>query len=50
MLTQLRLAGKFDAAAGIIFGECADCRPKDYMPSFNSTFTLGEIEDAFFPI
>ncbi len=48
MLTQLRLAGKFDAAAGIIFGECADCRPKDYKPSFNSTFTLGELEDAFF--
>ena len=26
-------------------GECADCRPKDYKPSFNSTFTLGEIVD-----
>ena len=45
MLTQLRLAGKLDAAAGIIVGECADCRPKDYKPSFNSTFTLGEIVD-----
>ncbi len=45
MLTQLRLAGKLDAAAGIIFGECSDCRPKDYKPSFNSTFTLGEITD-----
>ena len=45
MLTQLRLAGKLDAAAGIILGECADCRPKDYKPSFNSTFTLGEIVD-----
>ncbi len=48
MLTQLRLAGKFEAAAGIIFGECADCKPKDYKPSFNSTFTLGELEDQFF--
>ena len=47
MLTQLRLAGKLDAAAGIVFGECADCRPKDYKPSFNSTFTLGEILDNF---
>ena len=47
MLTQLRLAGKLDAAAGIIFGECADCKPKDYKPSFNSTFTLGEILDNF---
>ena len=45
MLTQLRLAGKLDAAAGIIFGECADCKPKDYKPSFNSTFTLGELTD-----
>ena len=45
MLTQLRLAGKLDAAAGIIVGECADCRPKDYKPSFNSTFSLGEIVD-----
>jgi muramoyltetrapeptide carboxypeptidase len=45
MLTQLRLAGKFDVAAGIVIGECADCRPKDYKPSFNSTFTLGEIVD-----
>ena len=24
MLTQLRLAGKLDAAAGVIFGECKD--------------------------
>ncbi len=45
MLTQLRLAGKLDAAAGIVFGECADCRPKDFKPSFNSTFTLGEVLD-----
>jgi muramoyltetrapeptide carboxypeptidase len=45
MLTQLRLAGKLDAAAGIVFGECADCRPKDYKPSFSSTFTLGEVLD-----
>lgn len=48
MLTQLRLAGKLNQAAGIIFGECADCRPKDYKPSFNSTFTLGELADIFF--
>ncbi len=47
MLTQLRLAGKLDAAAGIIFGECVDCKPKDYKPSFSSTFTLGEVLDNF---
>lgn len=29
MLTQLELAGKIDAAAGIIIGECASCRPGD---------------------
>ncbi len=45
MLTQLRLAGKLDAAAGIVFGECADCRPRDYKPSFESNFSLGEILD-----
>jgi muramoyltetrapeptide carboxypeptidase len=46
MLTQLKLAGKLDAAAGIIWGECEDCHPNDYKPSFNSTFSLGEIADA----
>jgi muramoyltetrapeptide carboxypeptidase len=45
MLTQLRLAGKLQAAAGIIFGECEDCRQKDYKPSFDSTFSLGEVVD-----
>lgn len=44
MLTQLRLAGKFDRAVGIIFGECTDCGPRDYKPS-NSPYTLGEILD-----
>src|SRR5947208_7789932 len=33
MLTQLRLAGKLDAAAGIVFGECNACRPSDYKPA-----------------
>jgi muramoyltetrapeptide carboxypeptidase len=45
MLTQLRLAGKLRNAAGIIFGECADCKQRDYKPSFDSTFTLGEVVD-----
>jgi muramoyltetrapeptide carboxypeptidase len=45
MLTQLRLAGKLEAAAGIIFGECQDCRPRDFQPSFESTFSLGEVLD-----
>lgn len=45
MLTQLRLAGKLDAAAGIIFGECSGCRPREFQPSFESTFSLGEVVD-----
>lgn len=45
MLTQLRLAGKFDRVAGIIFGECFDCRPRDYKPSFASPYSFGEVLD-----
>ena len=46
MLTQLRLAGKLEAAAGIVFGECADCRPREFQPSFDSTLSLGEVLDS----
>lgn len=45
MLTQLRLAGKFNDAAGIVFGECRDCGPREYQPSFESTLSLGEVLD-----
>jgi muramoyltetrapeptide carboxypeptidase len=45
MLTQLRLAGKFDSVAGVIFGECNGCRSRDYKPSFESTLSLGEVLD-----
>ncbi len=45
MLTHLKLAGKLDQAAGIVFGECADCRPRDFKPSFESSFSLGEVLD-----
>lgn len=45
MLTQLRLAGKFDGVAGVIFGECDGCGPSDYKPSFSSPYTLGEVLD-----
>jgi len=45
MLTQLRLAGKLDAAAGVIWGECEDCRPNDFKASTASIFTLGEVVD-----
>lgn len=46
MLTQLRLAGKLDQAAGIIFGECVDCGPSDYKPFVSAGFSLGEVVDA----
>ena len=46
MLTQLRLAGKFDGVAGVVFGECNACRPADYKPSFESTLSLGEVLDS----
>ncbi len=46
MLTQLRLAGKLDQAAGIIFGECRDCKPREYQPSFvEGTFSTAEVVD-----
>jgi muramoyltetrapeptide carboxypeptidase len=48
MLTQLRLAGKFDEAAGVIFGECSECAPNDYKPSFAWDATLGEVIDNAF--
>lgn len=48
MLTQLHLAGKLESAAGLIWGECEDCHPNDYKPSFQSTFSLGEIVDRIF--
>jgi muramoyltetrapeptide carboxypeptidase len=45
MLTQLRLAGKLSAAAAIVFGECSDCGPRDYQPSFAWDSSLGEVLD-----
>lgn len=48
MLTHLKLAGKLDAAAGIALGECSGCRPREFRPSFDSTFSLGEVFDRIF--
>lgn len=45
MLTQLRLAGKLQAAAAVIFGECLGCRPRQFQPTFDSTLSLGEVLD-----
>ncbi len=46
MLTQLRLAGKLEQAAGIVFGECVDCGPSDFRPFVSAGFSLGEVIDA----
>lgn len=45
MLTQLRLAGKLAAAAGIVIGECSRCTPREFRPGFDSNFSLGEVVD-----
>jgi muramoyltetrapeptide carboxypeptidase len=45
MLTQLRLAGKLDQAAGVIWGECQDCGPRAYQPSAVLPFSIGEVVD-----
>jgi muramoyltetrapeptide carboxypeptidase len=45
MLTHMHLAGKLQDAAGVIWGECADCGPRDYKPSFESTLSVGEVVD-----
>jgi muramoyltetrapeptide carboxypeptidase len=45
MLTQLRLAGKFRGIRGLILGECLDCRPREFHPGFESSFSLGEVYD-----
>jgi muramoyltetrapeptide carboxypeptidase len=45
MLTQLRLAGKLDQAAGVIWGECTDCGPRAYQPSAVLPFSVGEVID-----
>jgi muramoyltetrapeptide carboxypeptidase len=43
MLTQLRLSGKFRGIRGLVIGECSDCGPREFQPSFESTFSLGEV-------
>jgi muramoyltetrapeptide carboxypeptidase len=46
MLTHLRLARKFEGVAAVVFGECSDCRPRDFKPSFSEgTYSLGEVLD-----
>ena len=48
MLTQLRLAGKFKDAAGIVFGECSGCKPNECAPAFGASFTVKEVAEQLF--
>jgi muramoyltetrapeptide carboxypeptidase len=48
MLTQLRLAKKLQEAEGAIFGECQNCEPSDFKPSFAWNRTFGEVLDERF--
>ena len=41
MLVQLRLAGKLQQAAGIVFGTCTDCGPGK--SSFELSLSLSEV-------
>ncbi len=43
LLMQLRLAGKLKDAAGVVIGECANCRPRAFKPSFASPYSFGEV-------
>jgi len=43
MLVQLRLAGKLQEAAGIVFGTCTDCAPS--RSSFELSLSLSEVLD-----
>ena len=45
MMMQLHLAGKFEQAAGVVWGECNDCGPGTCHTSTASPFTLGETVD-----
>ncbi|WP_171574611.1 S66 peptidase family protein [Leptolyngbya sp. Cla-17] len=51
MLTQLWLAGKLQAAAGIALGRFVDCYPKEYQASFPQTISLENVlRDRFEPL
>jgi muramoyltetrapeptide carboxypeptidase len=51
MLTQLWLAGKFQAAAGIALGHFVDCYPKEFQASFPQTLSLETVlRDRFEPL
>lgn len=42
-LTQLLLAGKLAACAGIVVDRCKKCGPAEYKPAFNNTLSVEEV-------
>lgn len=42
-LTQLLLAGKLGACAGIVIDRCKKCGPAEYKPAFNNTLSVEEV-------
>jgi muramoyltetrapeptide carboxypeptidase len=46
MLTHLRLAGKFRNIRGLVLGECEGCKARDFQPSTDSPYSLGEVLDG----
>jgi len=47
MLTHLLNAGKFQEVAGIVIGECSNCKPLEYKPGFHNQCSL---EDVIFDL
>ncbi len=43
MLTQLSLAGKFEAAAGIVIDRCSQCGIREYKPAFPNSLGVEEV-------
>ncbi len=48
MLTQLKMAGKFDHCRAVIFDKMPSVKPADYKPGFNNTLSVEEVIEMIF--
>ncbi len=48
ILTQFKLAGKFDKCKGVVFGKISNIQPATYKPAFNTTLSTEEIIENIF--